>query len=204
MANGYVVLCDPFEFANRFSVPPECDSESDPDPLFSATYASDSDLIKSLLPKLPPREADVIELYYLKKKRQADIAELFNCTQAAISYRLTRGVQRLKFIVSIPTVTEEDLRRDLSCIFDTIDVDILVGMWATTCQSEVAGKLELTQGRVRHRFFKAIEALKKAASNDEKYKPYEKIFTSISSKKFNILRSVSLPQWEHKGIDCCI
>jgi hypothetical protein len=80
----------------------------------------------------------------------------------------------------------------------------LVGMWQTTCQSEVATKLQLTQGRVRHRFFKAVEALKNVADKNEKYRTYEKIFSSISSKNFNILRSVSLPQWRNRGIDCCI
>jgi predicted XRE-type DNA-binding protein len=140
----------------------------------------------------------------MRKKRQADIAEIFDVTQAAISYCLDRGVQRLKFLLSIPEVEEDDMRRDLAEIFDQIDIDILVGMWVTTCQSEVASKLKLTQGRVRHRFFKAVEVLKTAAENDDKYSPYSKIFTSISSKNFNILRAVSLPQWQNRGLDRCV
>lgn len=208
MSSGYVIPVDPSELANRFAAPEivsdEEREEIDPeiDVLFSSgDYES---IVLPLLDLIPDREADIINLYYICRKRQADIAAIFDVTQAAISYRLDRGVKRLKFLLSIPTVTEEDMREDLAEIFEQIDINILVGMWQTTCQSEVATKLQLTQGRVRHRFFKAVEALKKFAQDSEKYRPYEQIFSSISSKKFNILRSVNLPQWSNRGVDRCM
>jgi DNA-directed RNA polymerase specialized sigma24 family protein len=210
-STGYVIPVDPADLANRFAATTSDlflyeQEREESDPEMEALFSGEDcdTLILPLLDKIPPREADLITLYYVCKKRQADIAEIFGVTQAAVSYRLDRGIQRLKFLLSIPTVTEEDLRRDLSEVFDQIDVNILVGMWQTTCQSEVATKLQLTQGRVRHRFFKAVEALKNVADKNEKYRTYEKIFSSISSKNFNILRSVSLPQWRNRGIDCCI
>jgi len=208
MSNGYVIPVDPAELANRFAAPhalldDEVPEESeDVSALFtSGDYET---RIAPLLDRIPEREADLIYLYYVCKKRQADIAEIFDVTQAAISYRLDRGIQRLKFLLAIPAVTEDELRRDLSDLFSKIDVDILVGMWQTTCQSEVANNLQLTQGRVRHRFFKAVAKLKAATDHNDRYKPYEKIFTSISSKRFNILRSVSLPQWRDRGLDRCM
>src|SRR5208337_2422667 len=100
--------------------------------------------IAPLLDRIPKREADLIYLYFIQKKRQADIAIIFNVTQAAISYRLDRGLKRIKFLLSIPQVTEEDIRRALPEIFKEIDVNILVGMWSTTCQSQVAENLGLT------------------------------------------------------------
>lgn len=209
MSSGYVIPVDPAELANRFADPhsqldyePEPEVDESLEALFdSGTYES---RIEPLLDRIPPREADLIQLYFVHKKRQADIAEIFCVTQAAISYRLDRGIQRIKFLLSIPSVTEDELRKDLATIFEQIDVDILEGMWRTTCQSEVAEVLGLTQGRVRHRFFKAVEKLKVAADKDEKMRPYEKIFTSISSKKFNIMRAVQLPQWANRGIDRCL
>ena len=210
MSSGYVIPVDPAELANRFAAPGRL-LDDDPiveglDPDLDALFSSDDyeNRIMPLLDRIPDREADLIFLYYVKKKRQADIAEIFDVTQAAISYRLDRGIQRIKFLLSIPEVTEEDMRDDLAEIFDQIDIDILVGMWQTTCQSEVAYKLKLTQGRVRHRFFKAVEVLKEAAAGSEKYHPYEKIFSSIASKNFNILRAVSLPQWQNRGVDRCL
>jgi len=215
MTIGYVIPVDPSELANRFStnVDPleeaeeararEERGETEEEDSIEAILASGSyeDRIAPLLNRIPQREADLIYLYYIQRKRQADIAEIFGVTQAAISYRLDRGLQRIKFLLSIPPVTEEELRRDLPAIFKDIDVDILVGMWQTTCQSEVASRLGLTQGRVRHRFFKAVKVLKEAADEDSKFVPYHKVFNAISSKRFNILREVKLPQWANRGGD---
>jgi hypothetical protein len=209
MSSGYVIPVDPAELANRFAAPAALlDDEvpDEPDAEMAALFSSDDyeTRIMPLLDRIPDREADLIYLYYVRKKRQADIAAIFDVTQAAISYRLDRGIQRIKFLLKIPTVTEAELREDLISIFDPIDIDILVGMWQTTCQSEVATKLQLTQGRVRHRFFKAVEVLKGAAEKDSKFEPYHRIFLSISSKNFNILRAVQLPQWADRGVDRCV
>lgn len=209
MASGYVIPVDPAELATRFAAP-DLDAEEraalEAESELESLFASDDyeTRVMPLLDRIPDREADLIYLYYVCKKRQADIAEIFNVTQAAISYRLDRGIKRIKFLLSIPDVTEEDMREDLSGIFAPIDVNILVGMWQTTCQSVVASKLQLTQGRVRHRFFKAVEVLRDAASDDETFEPYHKIFSSISSKNFNILRAVQLPQWADRGVDRCM
>jgi len=217
MSTGFVIAVDPSQLANRTSNIPWIDPmeaceqalEIETDDLFDPSYEAQ---IVPLLPRIPAREADLIEMYFLQKKRQADIALIFGVTQAAISYRLDRGIQRIKFLLSIPRVTEDDLRTVLPLVFSKspIDVDILVGMWATTCQSEVAEKLGLTQGRVRHRFFRAVKTLETKAKGDEthepdvRFEPYSKVFKAIASKKFNILREVKLPQWAGRGGDECI
>lgn len=217
--SGYVIPVDPCELASRFpaAFDPRFDDEDDyleegeeedvPDGQFAEYLASGDDFqsrVEPLLERIPEREADLIYLYFIQKKRQADIAAIFGVTQAAISYRLDRGLQRIRFLLSIPQVTEEELRGDLPDVFpQQIDVNILVGMWETTCQSEVASMLGLTQGRVRHRFFKAVKTLEKAAEKDERFRPYSVIFSSIASKNFNILREVSLPQWANRGGDEC-
>lgn len=212
MSVGYVIPVDPSELANRFSGEDAEALDFQLDELSVEAYEeaeAAKDLpegyearVEALLDRIPDREADLIYLYYILKKRQADIAAIFEVTQAAISYRLDRGIQRIKFLLSIPEVNEEDLRRDLPEVLpQQIDVDILIGMWHTTCQSEVASKLGLTQGRVRHRFFKAVKVIEDAASGNEKYDPYKKIFSTIASKKFNILREVRLPQWANRGGD---
>jgi predicted XRE-type DNA-binding protein len=208
MSGGYVISVDPYEMANRFSFQEpmfsdECESFDDLD---SSVMSMDDmeDQLALLLDKIPEREADLIQLYYIQKKRQSDIAEIFGVTQAAISYRLSRGIQRIKFLLSIPCVTEEDLRKDLPLVpLKRIDVDILVGIWKTTCQSDVATKLRITQGRVRHRFFIAVEQLRNKAEKDAKFEPYNCIFTSIANKRFNILKEVKLPQWSGRGGNNC-
>lgn len=201
MSIGYVIPVDPAELANRVSSDPFNEDQKEED--FESILASGcyEERIVPLLNRIPEREADLIYLYYIQRKRQADIAVIFGVTQAAISYRLDRGLQRIKFLLEIPPVTEEDLRQALPLVFKPIDVDILIGMWHTTCQSQVAKMLDLTQGRVRHRFFKAVRTLKDASDRDPQFVPYYKVFHAISSKKFNILREVKLPQWANRGGD---
>lgn len=206
MGSGYVIPVDPLQLASRHSsddTPPaeESETESSLEPLFSSLNYEQQ--IAPLLDRIPKREADLIILYYIQKKRQADIAAIFGVTQAAISYRLDRGLQRIRFLLSVPQITEEEMREDLPDIFKDIDVDILVGMWHTTCQSEVASRLGLTQGRVRHRFFRAVKTLELSAQDNPKFDPYYKWFSSIAKKRFNVLREVRLPQWQDRGGDGC-
>ena len=233
MSSGYVVPIDPNDF-NRFGqLDPGFDNlmfESEEEEAFSAAELEElesemrqlletmsyQEAVAPLLDKIPEREADIIELYFLLSKRQADIATIFGITQAAVSYRLGRGLMRIKFLLDLPPVTREQMIADLSESFPGvpmlpseleddpeadlhIDVRILVHMWETTCQSEVAKTLNLTQGRVRHRFFKAVDKLKELAEVNDKIVPYADIFGKISSKKFNILREVKLPQWANRG-----
>ena len=201
-ASGYVIPMDPLTLANRL-VTPSLDEEVDAEVESLFAEADYESRIAPLLDRIPRREADLIYLYFIKRKRQADIAAIFEVTQAAISYRLDRGLKRIKFLLSIPQITADEIRDDLTDVFATIDVDILIGMWETTCQSEVATRLNLTQGRVRHRFFRAVKTLETLAVTNDKYQPYQKVFSAIASKKFNILREVRLPQWQGRGMDKC-
>jgi len=213
MSSGYVIPIDPSDF-NRFPGydPRDEDLEEEPEEVElneeALNYLKGQDFhtkIAPLLERIPVREADIMQLYFLKEKRQADIAEIFEVTQAAVSYRLARGISRVRFLLDIPSVTEEDLRRDLPKAFpDSTDVDILVGMWSITCQSKVAEVLNLNQGVVRHRFFKAVDKLKSIAGEDETFEPYAKLYELLSSKNFNILHEVKLPQWEGRGVNECL
>jgi len=235
MSSGYVVPVDPSEL-NRFSHEnlslDDIDDESLIQDMMSDLLKQTQglDTILPLLDKIPPMEADIIELYFLNDKRQADIASIFGMTQAAVSYRLGRGILRIKFLLELPELTPEQMASDLSEVFpmDTplpiefggdlqitgsvssgdvtqddanlsVDVKILILIWQTTCQTKVARMLNLTQGRVRHKFFGAVKKLKALAAKDEKWKLYADLFGKISLKKFNILSEVKLPQWSGRG-----
>ncbi len=158
--------------------------------------------------RIPEREAKLYWFHHFCGVPVEALAEGFGITPAAVEYRLNRAAERVVLLRAFPTVTSERVRKDLATVFEKVDLDILAGMCDQLNQSEVANILKLTQGRVRHRFFKAVEKLQGAvaagSSLSEKYKPYEKIFTSISSKNFNILRCVELPQWKDRGIDRCM
>jgi hypothetical protein len=85
-------------------------------------------------------------------------------------------------LVAILQITEDEMRNSLPYVpLKPIDVEILIGMWKTTCQSEVATQLGLTQGRVRHRFLGAVKLLERKASEDGNFELLFKVFSSIAN-----------------------
>jgi len=61
-------------------------------------------------------------------------------------------------------------------------------MYQTTCQSEVAKRLDVSQGLVRHRFIRSIARL----SRIEGLLPYVEMYRAIATN-LNILREVQRP-----------
>lgn len=118
------------------------------------------DAIEPYLKRIPEREADLIQLYHQDRMKQEQIAKLFGITQAAVSYRLHRGIKRIRFLRTIPVLEYSEFEIELGPKFNEQDRQILWLMYETTCQSEIAKRLKLTQGRVRHRFFRSLEKIK--------------------------------------------
>ena len=127
-----------------------------------------------MLWRLPPINAEVVDLYHLQGMKQREIAARIGVSQAAVSARLDHGVRLLWFIRDLPDTTEGDLCRDLPGLVGEIDTTILVGLWLTLSQSEVARELGTSQGRVRHRLWKAVEVLEAAGAH-----PYAALFRAI-------------------------
>lgn len=126
----------------------------------------DFHLLESYLNRIPPREADLITLYHRDKLKQEQIARIFGITQAAVSYRLHRGIKRIQFLRTIPELEKDEFELELGPKFSEQDREILWLMYETTCQSEIAKRLRLTQGRVRHRFFRALNKIKDLISEE--------------------------------------
>lgn len=150
--------------------------------------------VRELMKGLPLREADFVELYFFNHKTQTDIAEIFKVSQPTVCYRLQRATARIRFVLSLPDVTigeiEEALRGFLG---DDEDVEIMVRMYETTCQSAVAKAMGITQGKVRHRFMRST---KRMQENDH-MQVYAEVFQAIS-ENLNILREVDRPKWDEK------
>ncbi len=137
------------------------ESEEDlSDSIVSGSAALDYSHIEKFLHRIPPRESDLIKLYYKDRMKQEQIAKLFRITQAAVSYRLHRGIKRIQFLRTIPELDKKGFDIELGPKFIEQDREILWRMYETTCQSEIAKQMGLTQGRVRHRFFRALNKIK--------------------------------------------
>jgi DNA-directed RNA polymerase specialized sigma24 family protein len=160
------------------------------------TEPTDEDLqqigqIREVLELLPAREADFVDLYYFRQLRQTDIAAIFGVSQPTVCYRLARAADRIKFLLHLPDICRKKLTADLSgFLSDPLDVQVMVLMWETTCQSEVAKRLGVSQGLVRHRFLRSLERMR----SNRKFSKYISLFKYIA-ENLNILREVQRPSW---------
>lgn len=126
--------------------------------------------IEQFLHRIPARESDLIRLYYRDKMKQEQIAKIFQITQAAVSYRLHRGIKRIQFLCTIPVLEKDIFDLELGSKFNEQDREILWRMYETTCQSEIAKQMRLTQGRVRHRFFRALQKIQQLIAEEAREK----------------------------------
>lgn len=175
---SHLIIQDPASMSGRFSNRYKLGGgfeEEDIDDLIERNFAPqeeqnlsnllegaslDYSSIEKYLFRIPPREADLIRLYYRDRMKQEQIAKLFRITQAAVSYRLHRGIRRIQFLRTIPELDKDNFELDFGTKFSDQDREILWRMYETTCQSEIAKLMGLTQGHVRHRFFRGLQRIK--------------------------------------------
>jgi len=162
--------------------------------------------IRPFLSKLPPREYDLVELYFFEQKNQKDIAKMFGVTQGAISSRLSRARKRLLFLRDLPKITGEELDSKLGKYFDKMELEIIKVMMDTTCQSKTAQfinekyrlvdeKKRMTQVKVRHRFEKCLARLKEEMKSECGLRKYYHLLVFIKDNLY-MLHEVKLPHFD--------
>ena len=162
--------------------------------------------IKPYLCHLPPKEEQVLTLYFEKGKSQEEIAKMFCNTQGAIHFRIAKAFDRIRFVRDeLPSVALSDKELEECCAkhFDTIETSIIKAMKATTCQSAAADlvnkELELKDGnrmnqvKVRYRFLKCINLLSSVDGEPEK-----KLCAFLKTLRRNLykLHPVHLPHFD--------
>lgn len=170
--------------------------------------------LKLLIDRLPPIEADMLEMYFFGQKFQADIGDLFNVSQGAVSYKIRRALERIRFLMKCPVVDIDKMAEDLkdvlpyensskfkNTICDNLYLHIMIRVYETSCQSVVAEELGVFQNRVRYRFKKGLEAIVKKAEERPELQIYVDLFTLLS-ENYNILRPLKIQKrWQHKFKD---
>lgn len=182
---SHILISDPHDLSSRFSSSHRLGSDGEPelhiDDLIDRQLAPapkeelvvdgvilNFKAVEPYLDRIPVREADLICMYHRDRMKQEQIAKVFGITQAAVSYRLHRGIRRLQFLRTIPELERDEFELELGPKFSDQDREILWLMYETTCQSEIAKRLSLTQGRVRHRFFRALSKIKELITEEAK------------------------------------
>lgn len=193
--SGHKVL-DPTELESRFS---NEDGLAFLEPVseeVSEESAEQIEKVRAVMDQLPPREADFVDLYYFRRLKQTDIATIFGVSQPTVCYRLQRAAARIHFLLALPNLDAQAIEDSVGeVIADPIDVRIMVLMQQTTCQSEVAKILNVSQGFVRHRFIRSINKLRGVKGKETLVAMFDLIASNL-----NILREVQRPIWGEKVI----
>lgn len=122
--------------------------------------------VNQTLSKLGPSEALTLR-YTLEGLSQTEIAKTLNMTQPAVNYNLRRGMERITYILNRPGIDLPKLRGDMQILgVDPTDIDLVALYLETTCQSDVAKKLGVTQGFVRYRLLRTKTLLEKGAQEN--------------------------------------
>lgn len=196
----YFKRVDSSELESRFSN----DSKIRYDEMTSSSLSFED--IQPFLEKLPPREADIIQLKCRYNKNQKDIAKLFGVTQGAISSRLSRARERLEFLRDLPKISDEEIDADLKDYFDVFELEIIKGMKKTTCQSKTAAiinekfglvedKMKMTQVKVRHRFEKCVNLLGVLMVKNPSLRRYHALLVFLQANLYK-LHEVKLPHFD--------
>jgi predicted transcriptional regulator len=188
---------DPFEIQKRFSAEEYSFYRLDE----SNFHLED---FKPFISKLPQREIDLIEMYYKKNKKQKEIANFFGVTQGAVSHRLSRARKRLAFLRDMPKLTQ-DIRAVLEDHFTAFEIDVILYMIETTCQSKTAsilneqykleGRDQMTQVKVRHKFDRATTKLNKLKKANPELKDVLDLVKYIKNNLY-MLHEVVLPHFD--------
>jgi len=120
--------------------------------------AVDLERLSREMDRLPAFEADLIELTLLGC-HQEDLAAIFGCSQANISYRIRHGLETLRWLASLPEITEEQIRLDLDPWLNPGRVETLVLFARYRNMSLVARKQDRTPGSTRHSILTSLDIL---------------------------------------------
>lgn len=147
----------------------------------SEESATKMERVREVLGRIPPREADFIDLYFFRQVRQTDIAAIFRVSQPTVCYRLRRATERINFLLNVPERTDEQLMDSVApYVSDPVDRRILARMYQTTCQSAVAKELGVTQGFVRHRYLRSLGKIKAAPELSDLVEVFDLISSNLN------------------------
>jgi len=188
---------DPSEIENRFSDERNFFYDQEENSL------SYNDFVP-FLDKLPSKERDLIRLYYYADKKQKEIAEIFSVTQGAISHRLSRAGKRLRFLRDMPKLNDK-IEKVLNPHFTEFEIELINTMIETTCQSKTAellnikyklsGDNKMTQVKIRHKFDRFIERLKKFKKGETDLAICFKLLVYIRDNLY-MMHEVVLPHFD--------
>jgi DNA-directed RNA polymerase specialized sigma24 family protein len=136
------------------------------------------------LQRLPPFERDILRLHQELRKPQTEIARILGCSQPTVNYRYKRVRDRLAFLEKLPSVTPDEIRQVLTTLgAREQDIEAMVLYVETTSQSEVARRMNTSQGAVRYWVLRVLtDHLQKDMREDDLHKRVRTVCGMLTSK----------------------
>lgn len=138
-------------------------------------YARD---VEPYLARLPPLEADIIELYHRRSISQRRIGALLGIRQPAVLKRLRRARARIRLWRSLPDVTERQARADLEGILSRDDVRVLLDLTYELAQAPVARRLSISRQSLYERWARIRSAIERARAE-----PYLTLVAAVPRRR---------------------
>ncbi|CAN5832183.1 hypothetical protein BH24ACT15_BH24ACT15_33510 [soil metagenome] len=144
--------------------------------------------IHELLPRLPPVERDVVQLYFCHGKKQEAIARILGLSQQAVSHRLHSAYRRIIFMLEQPEVNIDQMQQDLTALItNPFTVRVLCDFAITSSQTVTARRLSVPQQRICWHLNAGLKAMRAGLALDAVF--YLKYFEDLRRHR-NILREV--------------
>lgn len=102
----------------------------------------------------------LLALIFLAGWTQREAGAVVGLTQAGVSYRVSRALERLKLFAAIPAFTHKDFDRDLAGVLAQPELAAIKAYWVTTNQTKAGALLGLTQWQARVLIVRAIKAMR--------------------------------------------
>lgn len=136
------------------------------------------------LQRLPPLERDIFRLHQELRKPQTEIAKILGCSQPTVNYRYKRAKERLDFLEKLPSVTPDEIRKVLRTLETREqDIEAMLLYVETTSQSEVARRMETSQGAVRYWVLRVLnDHLRKDLREDDMHKRVRTVCGMLTTK----------------------
>lgn len=128
--------------------------------------------VVALVEQLPVLERDILWMHMQLRKSQTEIAKILGVSQPTVFYRYKRARERLDFLEKLPVVTSDEVRQVLERLgAREQDIEAMVAYVQTNSQSEVARRMNTSQGAIRHWVHRAlVNHLQTDMSEDDMHK----------------------------------
>lgn len=143
-------------------------------------------MLSRYLELIPALEADAIELYFLRGLPQPSVAEILGMTQQAVSYRILRGIQRVRWhhqygglfraeelIAEAPRLRRHGV--------SPARVQMLATLWTTGLFSEVARRHRVSADQARDACLGALKAMRRLV--EQGHGRYRRYVTGLDAQR---------------------